>query len=288
MSFKFYYYFVMVNDFGIDLNSIKNPVAREMVEKSLKEMNQPLSPKQQSRNWQDPEGYRYLFPWSNAVLLRYFVRLFTESLPPKEFRRKTQLDDAGRSVVRNIEEGFKRATTKEYLEFIGFSQGSLEEVKGDTREMSEDGFLKSKKGSGLKDLGIDLKEFNFSLRRKRQFRGDFKGELEENDKEPSNLSFNPSSNVSPNSSFNVSSNYSSNNPLSSPNPEFSYQDIRDLYPPLKKIKAEDLTYEIFMELVNKTDYLLRQLVVSLENKLNNDKKYYQVEQIRLNRRSKGG
>ena len=47
------------------------------------------------------------------------------------------------------------------------------------------------------------------------------------------------------------------------------------------LKVTDLTYEIFIELVNKTDWHLRRLVESLENKLNNDRKYYQVEQAKI-------
>lgn len=38
---------------------------------------------------------------------------------------------SARSGVRNIEEGFSRATTKEYVTFLGFSKGSLEELLGD-------------------------------------------------------------------------------------------------------------------------------------------------------------
>ena len=35
---------------------------------------------------------------------------------------------------------------------------------------------------------------------------------------------------------------------------------------LEEIRGQDLTYEIFIELINKTDWLLRRLVLSLENK----------------------
>src|SRR3989344_4875667 len=132
--------------------------------KGLWELTQPKQKVSRSRVWTDPTGYRYLVPWSNAVLLRYFRRMLTESLPKSEYRRKAQLDDAGRSVVRNIEEGYKRATTPEYTDFIGYSQGSLEEVKGDVRELTEDGFLKSRPGSSLAGIGIDLGEFNRALK----------------------------------------------------------------------------------------------------------------------------
>ena len=38
---------------------------------------------------------------------------------------------SARSVVRNIEEGYVRTSTKEYISFLGFSAGSLEELIGD-------------------------------------------------------------------------------------------------------------------------------------------------------------
>lgn len=205
----------------------------------LWELNQPQRKTARSRVWSDPEGYRYLIPWSNAVLLRYFIRMLTESLPKSEYRRKAQVDDAARSVVRNIEEGYKRATTSEYSDFIGYSQGSLEEVKGDIRELTEDGFLKSRQGSALAGIGIDLGGFNAALK----------------------------------------GNKGSYRKLKDVKTE--YTPINVLYLPLKNIRAGDLTYEIFLELINKTDWNLRQLVVSLERKLSGEQKFYKVEQARI-------
>lgn len=180
-----------------------------------------------TRQWKHPEGYKYLAPWTNAVFLRFLIRKLTGGLPQSEYRSKNQLNDAARSVVANIEEGYKRSTTKEYLDFLGFSQGSLEEVKGDVKRFYQDGFLKSKQGSSLADLSIDLKEIKGLLE-------DSKGEI----------------------------------PL----------DI--LYSPLISLKGSDITFEMLMELINKTDYLLRQLTGSLEKKLVNPgvlKKKYKLE-----------
>ncbi|GEM_PF-3842603 len=53
------------------------------------------------------------------------------------------------------------------------------------------------------------------------------------------------------------------------------------YQPLSTLNSKDLTYEIFIELINKTDFLLRKLVESLEKKLSTDQKYYQVERARI-------
>ena len=139
-------------------------ISQQLSEKTMRELDAAEKPQSNSRSWTDPEGYKYLVPWSNAVLLRFFIRRFTESLPKSEYRRKSQVDDAARSVVRNIEEGFKRTTTGEYLQFIGYSQGSLEEVKGDVRELAEDKFLRSEPGSSLEGIGINLGDFNRGLR----------------------------------------------------------------------------------------------------------------------------
>ena len=142
-------------------------------------------------------------------------------MPRSEHRTKTQLDDSARSVVSNIEEGYKRPTTKEYLNFLGFSQGSLEEIKGLIRQVHQDGFLKSKPGSRLADLKIDLKEI--------------KGLLEESKGEI---------------------------PL-----EVLYSPLKSLNSPLSSSKGFAITYEMFMELINKTDWLFRQTVASLEEKM---------------------
>lgn len=226
-------------------------VVQEAIEKTYEELAQTATPKQESRIWKDPKGYQYLAVWQNTALLRVLIRCFTSGLPffsqnqplnstlnpplivKSEHRLIAQMDDAARSVKRNIEEGFKRPTTKEYLIFLGYSQASLEELKGDIRDCKTDGLLKPIPNSSLTSIGIDL----------RVFKGPVKGQVWG---EPDN----------------------ENHPWSFP---------------LKKLRPADLSYEIFMELINKTDFLLRKLVISLEDKLASEKKYYQVEQVKLNR-----
>ncbi|MDO8551847.1 MAG: four helix bundle protein [bacterium] len=206
----------------------QDKIVQELVDKTYKELSRPPSPILTSREWKDPEGYQLLAVWQNASLLRVLIRKFTETLPSREFRLKSQLDDAARSQKRNIEEGWKRPTTIEYLNFLGYSQASLEEVKGDIRDARTDGFLISKPGSTLQDLGIDL----------RVVKGiEVKGE-------PTDL----------------------NHPYSKP---------------LSTLNPKNLTFEMFMELINKTDWLLRKLVESLEKKLSMEQKSYLIERARI-------
>lgn len=139
-------------------------IGRFQAIKTLWELNQPARPRSGSRVWKSPQGYKFLVAWSNAVLLRILVRKITQDLPKWEQRQKAQVDDAARSVIANIEEGFKRPATRQYLDFLGYSQASLEEVRGDIERMLQDGFLKSVPKSLLADTGIDLKAWNLWAR----------------------------------------------------------------------------------------------------------------------------
>ena len=208
----------------------------KLVKDPYSTLNQPL---QQSRVWKDTKGYEYLGVWQNAALLRILVRKFTATLPtlnntlsyPSEHRLVAQLNDAARSVKRNLEEGWKRATTSDYLQFLSYSQASLAEVRGDLRDCKTDGFLPSKPFSTLKDIsgacGSAVRVDLGVVKGPRQTWG-----------EPDE-------------------------------PTHPYSK------PLAALNPNSLTYEIFLELTNKTDYLLRSLVQSLETKLAKDQKHYQ-------------
>lgn len=84
--------------------------------------------KYKSRQWTNPVGYKYLAIYKNAELLDGLTRNITAKFPRAEHRMKEQMDDAMRSFKVNIVEGWKRPTTREYLNFLGYSQASLAEL----------------------------------------------------------------------------------------------------------------------------------------------------------------
>ena len=88
----------------------------------------------------NPIGYKQLLTWQQAGQILRQVKEFAHNYLFKYDDRRlvTHLIDSARSVQRNIEEGYKRATTKEYVEFLGFSRGSLEELKGDFEELKRE------------------------------------------------------------------------------------------------------------------------------------------------------
>jgi four helix bundle protein len=241
----------------------QNPIVQEMVDKTFREMNEPKKPLERSRMAISTNGYIHLIGWSNAQLLRIVVRVFTSSLPKSEYRLKAQLDDAARSVIANIEEGFRRPTTTEYITFLGYSQASLIEVKGDIQRALQDRFLYSKQNSCLADIGINLSKWHEAVKQSVISKPlDSKGNYR-NLEEPKL--------VKP-----------LQNSLKSLSPaEALAKEGKFLYSPVDNLTAGQLTYEMFIELINKTDWHLRRLVVSLEEKLNRDRQFYQVEKARV-------
>lgn len=238
---------------------------QELIDKTFRELEESKhkQPVSRSRMWKSTNGYIFLVSWSNANLLRVLVRKFTVTLSKSEYRSKTQADDAARSTVANIEEGFARPTTGQYLDFLGFSQASLKEVKGEVQRWHQDGFIKSVKESSLTGLGIYLMDWHEALKKSvisrpaeesegnfsslKEFKGSYRNLEEIRGKYPLN--------------------------------SFKFN-----YPPVDNLRANQLTYEIFIELINKTDWNLRKLVESLEKKLAHERKFYQVEQARIRSR----
>ena len=89
-----------------------------------------------------PDGYKELLVYKRAVELQDFVYKITEKFPPNERRRKEHMRDSSRSVKQNIVEGWKRETTKQYIDFLSFSFGSLGELKEDGEDCFKQDLIK--------------------------------------------------------------------------------------------------------------------------------------------------
>ncbi|HEY9098278.1 MAG TPA: four helix bundle protein [Thiobacillus sp.] len=75
-------------------------------------------------------NYRDLKVWQMAMKLTEDIYRSTETFPPREtYALANQLQRAAVSVPSNIAEGHARSSTKDYLRFVSFSQGSLAEAE---------------------------------------------------------------------------------------------------------------------------------------------------------------
>lgn len=217
-------------------------------------------------------------------------------------RLEAQLLDSLRSNIANIEEGHGRPATIEYLNFLGYTQASLKESKGDVHRLAQDGLLPRRPGSKLADLGIDLAAWHQALKksvisRPAEDKGIYRN-LQESKGIGESAPLNPPK--SPLNSFNfdypsASSLNTPKIPLNSSNsfsfgcqpnpppnlPKNPLNSYNFGYAPVDNFDPSQLTYEMLIELINKTDWNLRQLVASLESKLDSDQKSYQLDRARI-------
>jgi len=266
-------------------------VIQQAIDKTFRELEESKKPQQRSRIAKTTNVYIFLIGWSNAQLLRILIRLFTVNLPGSEHRLKAQLDDAARSVIANIEEGYRRPTTMEYITFLGYSQASLTEVKGDIQRSLQDKFLKSISGSSLSSLHMNLMDWHEAVKQSviskpQKNRGNYR-----NLGEPITNESYSHPQIPLNSSkilyYSTDAQHQTHSTSFSPAEALPRRQAGSvkagtfLYPPVDNLQVTQLTYEVFIELINKTDWHLRRLVSSLEDKLNNDQKFYQVEKARV-------
>lgn len=111
----------------------------------------------------NPLGYKVLRTYQQGEEIYKLVKEFTSKYlhPIADSRLIGHMNDSGRSIPRNIAEGYGRDNTKQYCEFLGFSFGSLLELLEDCLELEKDikeGQRKTKDNQGaLRDLSKLIK-----------------------------------------------------------------------------------------------------------------------------------
>lgn len=88
----------------------------------------------------NPLGYKVLRTYTQGEEIYELTKKFTATYlhPIKDSRLIGHMNDSARSVPRNIAEGYGRNNTKAYVEFMGFSFGSLIELLEDYLETEKD------------------------------------------------------------------------------------------------------------------------------------------------------
>lgn len=97
----------------------------------------------------NPDGFKNLLVYQRAEQLYEKIFSLTKRFPSHERRRREQMESCTRSVKQNIVEGWKRETTREYINFLSYSFGSLGELKEDVNDCRRDGLLSPEEHSEL-------------------------------------------------------------------------------------------------------------------------------------------
>lgn len=86
---------------------------------------------------QNPYGYKNLLVYKKAEELQSGCSLLTQNFPKAKtlVSLADQMDRSARSVKQNVVEGWKRNSTKEYYEFLGFAIAANAELEEDCSDV---------------------------------------------------------------------------------------------------------------------------------------------------------
>lgn len=87
--------------------------------------------------YKDPYGFRKLLAFQKAEQVQVCCGQLTRLFPKTKtlLSLADQMDRSARSGKQNIVEGWKRNTTKEYYDFLGFSIGAIAELEEDCNDV---------------------------------------------------------------------------------------------------------------------------------------------------------
>jgi len=107
-------------------------------------------------------SFRDLDCWKKCRIVRLWVRdLINNDIPTKDYDMIQNIKRAARSTTRNIAEGFGRRHTKENIQYLRISKGSLTEIQDDIITCIDDGYINNAKArEGLALVEEALKSTN--------------------------------------------------------------------------------------------------------------------------------
>ncbi|MCX5890981.1 MAG: four helix bundle protein [Deltaproteobacteria bacterium] len=110
------------------------------------------------------ETFEDLVVWQKAIeLVKQIYLISQEGKLDKDFALRNQLRGAALSIPTNIAEGFERASTKEYLNFLNIAKGSAGELRSLLHVTTEVGFLEAAPHAELRNAVLELSRYLSNL-----------------------------------------------------------------------------------------------------------------------------
>jgi four helix bundle protein len=113
------------------------------------------------------QSYTDLIVWQKGIESAKLIYRLTANFPADEkFGLTSQMRRAAVSVPSNIAEGQARHTTREFIHFISYAEGSVAELNTQLIIAAGLGFCKSDAAGSLSDLLEEIRKMLNALRRK--------------------------------------------------------------------------------------------------------------------------
>jgi four helix bundle protein len=111
-------------------------------------------------------NYKKLTVWQKSVDLAVEMYTLTKKFPPEEkFGLVSQIRKCVISISSNIAEGAGRNTNGEFIQFIGISEGSVNELETQIIISERLGFITATELIKTEDSIIEIRKMLFSLKK---------------------------------------------------------------------------------------------------------------------------
>lgn len=101
-----------------------------------------------------------LLVWQKAMEMVKQIYLVSQDRKlNKDFALRDQLRSAALSIPTNIAEGFERASTKEYLNFLNIAKGSAGELRSLLQVAMEIGYLEASQHAEFRNAVLELSRY---------------------------------------------------------------------------------------------------------------------------------
>lgn len=113
------------------------------------------------------DGYRDLLVWQKGIATSKLTYALTKTFPAEEkFGLVSQMRRAAVSISSNIAEGQARHTTREFILFISYAEGSVAELDTQLHRAVELDFTSKADTKACSELINEMRRMLNSLRRK--------------------------------------------------------------------------------------------------------------------------
>lgn len=101
-----------------------------------------------------------LLVWQKAMeMVKQIYLVSQDGKLNKDFALRNQLRSAALSIPINIAEGFERASTKEYLNFLNIAKGSAGELRTLLQVAEEIGYLEASQHAEFRNAVLELSRY---------------------------------------------------------------------------------------------------------------------------------
>jgi len=103
------------------------------------------------------QSFEEIEAWNSArEFCQAIYKMMTETELKNDYRLKDQINGSSGSVMDNLAEGLGRGGNKEFINFLGYAKGSIQESRSQLYRISDRNYISEEEFKRLKNKTIEI------------------------------------------------------------------------------------------------------------------------------------